>query len=73
LRWKGFDRRFEIGRSLIALANMVTHRVRIYLDHLFGDWPMSGGRPGDDTPNDCWVAQVRKPSLDATLPAVDPS
>jgi lipoprotein-anchoring transpeptidase ErfK/SrfK len=48
--------RFEIGRSLIALANTVTHRVRIYLDrHLFDDWPMSAGRPGDHTPNGTYL------------------
>jgi lipoprotein-anchoring transpeptidase ErfK/SrfK len=48
--------RFQIGRSLIALANTVTHRVRIYLDRrLFGDWPMSAGRPGDDTPNGTYL------------------
>jgi lipoprotein-anchoring transpeptidase ErfK/SrfK len=48
--------RFEIGRSLIAVANTVTHRVRIYLDRrLFGDWPMSAGRPGDDTPNGTYL------------------
>jgi lipoprotein-anchoring transpeptidase ErfK/SrfK len=47
---------FEIGRSLIAVANTVTHRVRIYLDRrLFGNWPMSAGRPGDDTPNGTYL------------------
>jgi hypothetical protein len=52
--------RFEIGRSLIALANTVTHRVWIYLDrHLFGDWPMSAGRPGDDTPNGTYLTMER--------------
>jgi lipoprotein-anchoring transpeptidase ErfK/SrfK len=48
--------RFEIGRSLIAVANTETHRVRIYLDRrLFGDWPMSAGKPGDDTPNGTYL------------------
>jgi lipoprotein-anchoring transpeptidase ErfK/SrfK len=48
--------RFEIGRSLIAVANTVTHQVRIYLDRrLFGNWPMSAGRPGDDTPNGTYL------------------
>jgi lipoprotein-anchoring transpeptidase ErfK/SrfK len=52
--------RFEIGRSLIAVANTVTHRVRIYLDRrLFGDWPMSAGRPGDDTPNGTYLTMDR--------------
>src|SRR5262245_19018424 len=48
--------RFEIGRSLIVLANTVTHHARVYLDRrLFGDWPMSAGRPGDDTPNGTYL------------------
>jgi lipoprotein-anchoring transpeptidase ErfK/SrfK len=48
---------FVIGRSLIAVANTQTHHVRIYLDkRLFADWPMSSGRPGDDTPNGTYLA-----------------
>jgi lipoprotein-anchoring transpeptidase ErfK/SrfK len=48
--------RFTIGRSLIAVANTQTHTVRIYRDkHLFGVWPMSAGRPGDDTPNGTYL------------------
>jgi lipoprotein-anchoring transpeptidase ErfK/SrfK len=48
--------RFRIGRSLIAVANTITHRVEIYLDrHLFGDWPMSAGRPGFETPNGTYL------------------
>lgn len=47
---------FSIGRSLIAVASTVTHHVRIYLDRrLFGDWPISAGRPGDDTPNGTYL------------------
>lgn len=48
---------FVIGRSLIAVANTQAHHVRIYLDkRLFADWPMSSGRPGDDTPNGTYLA-----------------
>jgi lipoprotein-anchoring transpeptidase ErfK/SrfK len=47
---------FLIGRSLIAVADTQTHHVQIYLDKkLFGDWPMSSGRPGDDTPNGTYL------------------
>jgi lipoprotein-anchoring transpeptidase ErfK/SrfK len=47
---------FSIGRSLIAVADTGTHRVQIYLDkQLFGDWPMSSGKPGDDTPNGTYL------------------
>jgi lipoprotein-anchoring transpeptidase ErfK/SrfK len=47
---------FSIGRSLIAVASTVKHDVKIYLDKkLFGDWPISSGKPGDDTPNGAYL------------------
>lgn len=47
---------FEIGRSLIAVASTARHHVKVYLDKkLFGDWPMSSGKPGDDTPNGTYL------------------
>jgi lipoprotein-anchoring transpeptidase ErfK/SrfK len=47
---------FLIGRSLISVADTQTHHVQIFLDKkLFGDWPMSSGRPGDDTPNGTYL------------------
>jgi len=47
---------FEIGRSLIAVAGTRTHHVQIYLDgKLFGNWPISTGKPGDDTPNGTYL------------------
>jgi lipoprotein-anchoring transpeptidase ErfK/SrfK len=51
---------FTIGRSLIAVADTRTHHVKIYLDkHLFGNWPMSSGRPGDDTPNGTYLTMEK--------------
>jgi lipoprotein-anchoring transpeptidase ErfK/SrfK len=51
---------WTIGRSLIAVANTQTHDVKIYLDKkLFGDWPMSAGRPGDDTPNGTYLSMEK--------------
>jgi len=48
--------RFVIGRSLIAVANTQMHHVKIYLDkRLFATWPMSAGKPGDDTPNGTYL------------------
>jgi lipoprotein-anchoring transpeptidase ErfK/SrfK len=48
--------RFVIGRSLIAVANTQAHHVKIYLDkRLFATWPMSAGKPGDDTPNGTYL------------------
>jgi lipoprotein-anchoring transpeptidase ErfK/SrfK len=48
---------FQIGRSLIAVADTSTHQVQIYLNkRLYGNWPMSSGRPGDDTPNGTYLS-----------------
>ncbi len=47
---------FDIGRSLIVVASTASHHVRVYLDRkLFGNWPMSSGKPGDDTPNGTYL------------------
>jgi lipoprotein-anchoring transpeptidase ErfK/SrfK len=47
---------FEIGRSLIVVASTVTHHMKVYYKHrLFGRWPISTGRPGDDTPNGTYL------------------
>ena len=47
---------FEIGRSLIAVAGTRTHRLEVYLDgKKFADWPISTGKPGDDTPNGTYL------------------
>jgi lipoprotein-anchoring transpeptidase ErfK/SrfK len=47
---------FEIGRSLIAVAGTRTHHLEVYLDgKLFGDWPISTGKVGDDTPNGTYL------------------
>jgi lipoprotein-anchoring transpeptidase ErfK/SrfK len=67
---------FRIGRSLIAVASTTTHRVRIYLDRrLFGDWPISSGKPGDDTPNGTYLTiekgnpvEMKGPGYDLIVP-----
>jgi lipoprotein-anchoring transpeptidase ErfK/SrfK len=47
---------FEIGRSLIAVAGTRTHHLEVYRDgKLFADWPISTGKPGDDTPNGTYL------------------
>jgi lipoprotein-anchoring transpeptidase ErfK/SrfK len=54
---------FKIGRSLIAVAGTRTHHVQIFLDgKLFGNWPISTGKTGDDTPNGTYL------SMDKTNP-----
>jgi lipoprotein-anchoring transpeptidase ErfK/SrfK len=67
---------FRIGRSLIAVASTTDHRVRIYLDrHLFGNWPISSGKPGDDTPNGTYLTiekgnpvEMKGPGYDLMVP-----
>jgi len=67
---------FSIGRSLIAVASTAKHHVRIYLDRrLFGDWPISSGRPGDDTPNGTYLTiekgnpvEMKGPGYDIMVP-----
>ena len=67
---------FSIGRSLIAVASTATHHVRIYLDRrVFADWPISSGRPGDDTPNGTYLTidkgnpvEMKGPGYDIMVP-----
>jgi len=47
---------FDIGPSLIAIANTATHHTEIYYNgKLRYDWPISSGRPGDDTPDGSYL------------------
>jgi lipoprotein-anchoring transpeptidase ErfK/SrfK len=63
---------FVIGRSLIAVANTRAHDVRIYLDkHSFATWPMSAGRPGDDTPNGTYLTMEKSNPEEMIGPGYD--
>ncbi len=47
---------FSIGRSLIVVASTRTHHLKLYRDGtLFRYWPISSGRPGDDTPDGSYL------------------
>jgi lipoprotein-anchoring transpeptidase ErfK/SrfK len=47
---------FNIGASLIALVSTTDHRLRVYNNgRLQYNWPISTGKPGDDTPNGSYV------------------
>jgi lipoprotein-anchoring transpeptidase ErfK/SrfK len=47
---------FQIGSSLIAVGNTQTHRTQIYVGgRLRYDWPISSGKPGDDTPDGSYL------------------
>jgi lipoprotein-anchoring transpeptidase ErfK/SrfK len=44
--------RFRVGSSLVAVASAANHHMKVWWNgHLKGDWPISTGQPGDDTPN----------------------
>jgi lipoprotein-anchoring transpeptidase ErfK/SrfK len=43
---------FTIGNSLVAVASAATHYMKVWFNgKLAGDWPVSTGQPGDDTPD----------------------
>jgi lipoprotein-anchoring transpeptidase ErfK/SrfK len=47
---------FRIGQSLIVVASTQTHHMKVYRNgKLFSYWPISSGRPGDDTPNGSYL------------------
>jgi lipoprotein-anchoring transpeptidase ErfK/SrfK len=67
---------FSIGRSLIAIANTARHRTQIYYNgKLRYSWPISSGRPGDDTPNGSYLTiekanpvEMKGPGYDLMVP-----
>ena len=47
---------FTIGRSLIVVASTSTHHMNLYRNgKLFRHWPISTGRPGDNTPDGTYL------------------
>ena len=47
---------WSIGRSLIVVASASGHSMKVYSDRkLFATWPISTGRPGDETPNGTYL------------------
>jgi lipoprotein-anchoring transpeptidase ErfK/SrfK len=63
---------FKIGRSLIAVAGTRTHHVQIYLDgKLFGNWPISTGKVGDDTPNGTYLTMDKSNPEEMIGPGYD--
>jgi lipoprotein-anchoring transpeptidase ErfK/SrfK len=46
------SQRFHIGNSLVAVASTATHHMKVWWNgHRKGNWPISTGQPGDDTPD----------------------
>lgn len=51
---------FSIGPSLIVVASTRTHYMNVYYENrLFGRWPISTGRPGDDTPDGTYLTTFK--------------
>jgi len=47
---------FAIGQSVIAVASTTSHHTKVYVGgKLAYTWPISSGRPGDDTPNGTYL------------------
>jgi lipoprotein-anchoring transpeptidase ErfK/SrfK len=47
---------FQIGSSLIVVASTTSHNMQLYQNgSLIDTWPISTGRPGDDTPNGTYL------------------
>jgi lipoprotein-anchoring transpeptidase ErfK/SrfK len=47
---------FSIGRSLIVVASTASHHMKLYRGgKLFRKWPISTGKPGDNTPNGTYL------------------
>ena len=63
---------FYIGRSLVAVGNTATHRTQIYYNgKLRYNWPISSGRPGDDTPNGSYLAIEKANPVEMKGPGYD--
>jgi lipoprotein-anchoring transpeptidase ErfK/SrfK len=67
---------FSIGRSLIVVASTAAHHLRLFQDgKLIHTWPISTGKPGDDTPNGTYVTiekanpvEMKGPGYDLQVP-----
>ncbi len=60
---------FGIGASLVAVANTRTHRTQIYYNgKLRYNWPISSGRPGDDTPDGSYLTIEKANPVQMTGP-----
>jgi lipoprotein-anchoring transpeptidase ErfK/SrfK len=60
---------FNIGASVIAVGNTRTHRTQIYYNgRLRYDWPISSGRPGDDTPDGSYLTIEKANPVQMTGP-----
>lgn len=63
---------FKIGASVIAVASTKQHRTQIYINgKLRYNWPISSGRPGDDTPNGSYLTIEKENPVEMKGPGYD--
>ena len=61
--------KFTIGSSLIADVSTSDHHMKLYRDgKLLATWPVSSGRPGDDTPNGTYLTIEKGNPVDMVGP-----
>jgi lipoprotein-anchoring transpeptidase ErfK/SrfK len=60
---------FTIGSSLTVVASTADHQMNVYRDgKLFAHWPISTGRPGDDTPDGTYLTIEKANPVDMKGP-----
>ena len=67
---------FTIGSKLTVSVSTAHHDMHVYRDgKLFAHWPISSGRPGDDTPNGSYLTiekanpvEMKGPGYDISVP-----
>jgi len=60
---------FRIGPSLIVVASTAKHYMDVYYNgHRIHHWPISTGRPGDDTPNGTYLTIEKANPVDMVGP-----
>jgi lipoprotein-anchoring transpeptidase ErfK/SrfK len=60
---------FTIGQSVIAVASTTSHHTQIYINgKLTYNWPISSGKPGDDTPNGSYLTIEKENPVRMTGP-----
>lgn len=61
--------RFVIGSPLSVVANTADHYMNVYRSgKLFAHWPISTGRPGDETPNGAYLTIEKANPVDMVGP-----
>jgi lipoprotein-anchoring transpeptidase ErfK/SrfK len=60
---------FAIGSPLTVLASTASHSMKVYRNgKLFAHWPISTGRPGDETPNGTYLTIEKANPVDMVGP-----